>query len=142
MLGKYYFYSKEPEWDEIGDNAAMAKVISDRDIAAVVQEHEKMCEEAIVEAKHDKKRIEKLRAMQKDLREKFIETNKFINDCQAKCAVLDKKIAAESEAEQILQHDIDDIDERIKDLTEFHEVSFIYLIPSCWNGRRRTALPD
>lgn len=99
----------------------MAMVISDREIAEVVQEHERMIEEAKRDAKHDEKRVEKLRIMQADLRKKFIETNDFIKDCRAKCKVLDDKIAAEKETEQKLQKEIDDLQEKIRDWDDFHE---------------------
>lgn len=99
----------------------MAMVISNREIAEVVREHERMIEEAKEDAKHDEKRIERLRAMQANLRKKFIETNDFIKDCRAKCKILDEKIASEKENEQNLQREIDELQFKIQDLTQFHE---------------------
>lgn len=99
----------------------MAMVINKREIAEAVQEHDRMCEEAKIAAKDDEKSLKQLRTMQADLRMKFIETNNFINDCRAKCKVLEGKIAAETETEQKLQKEFDDMEEKMQSLTEFHE---------------------
>lgn len=99
----------------------MKKVLSDRKNAEVIEQQEKMCEEAKVKAKQNKKRIEEVRKIQKDLRQKFIETNDFINECERKGATVDKQIAVEMEIQKRLQRDMDDYQERIKNLTEYHE---------------------
>lgn len=99
----------------------MTKVRNDRDNAEVVEQQEKMCEEAKVKGKQNKKRIEEARNMQKELREKFIEINDFINECEQKEKDVDKKISTEREIQEKLQKEIDEYDKKIKELTEFHE---------------------
>ncbi|XP_055296379.1 synaptonemal complex protein 1-like [Sitodiplosis mosellana] len=115
-------YLKNPEWDvQPADNIIMVKAWNDRENAEVVEQHEKMREEAIVKGKQNKKRTEEARKMQKDLREKFIEVNDFINECEQKEMILDKKIAAEKEIHEKLQKEVDEYVEKTKKLTEYHE---------------------
>lgn len=99
----------------------MVKAWNDRDNAEVVEQQEKMREEAIKKSHKNKKRIEKTRQLQKELREKFIAVNDFINDCEQKEKVLDKKIAAEQEIHDKMQKEVDEYEEKIKKMTEHHE---------------------
>lgn len=111
-----------PVWnDQPADNIIMAKIMSDRQCDGIIRQQEKMCEEAKLEGKLNKKRIKLLRKKQKDLRQKFIETNDFINECEQKEAELDEKMAAEMKIQKKFQNDIDDYLKRIEDLTEYHE---------------------
>lgn len=106
------------------DNIAMKTILHNRNNAEILEQQEKMREEAKVNAKRNKKRIKEVRKMQEDLRLKFIESNNFICECEEKEAEISKKIAAEEEIGNKLQKDIDDMEERIKDLTDFHENTF------------------
>lgn len=114
--------SIEPEWDvQPVDNIIMKKVLSDRKNAEVIEQQERMHEEAKIKGRRNKKRLKEIRKMQKDLRQKFIETNDFINECEQKECEADKKIAAEMEIQKKLQNDIEDYQERIRKLTEYHD---------------------
>lgn len=127
------FYRHDPEWDvQPADNIIMTKVRNDRGNAEVVEQQEKMCEQAKVKGKQNKKRIEEARKMQKELREKFIEINDFMNECEQKEKAVEKKIATEKEINEKLKKEIEEIDEKIKDLTEFHEEE---LKPAIEKGR-------
>lgn len=119
---RFWLYRKEPEWDlQPVDNVIMTKVRNDRDTAEVAEQQEKMCEEAKVTGKRNKKRIEEVRKMQKDLREKFIEISDFINECEQKEKAVDKMIEAEKKTYEKLQKEFDEIDEKTKKLNDFHE---------------------
>lgn len=102
----------------------MRKVINDRNCDEVVKRQEKMCEQTKIKGKQNLKRIEEVRKTQADIRQIFIETNNFINDCEAKCTVIDKKIDDELNAQEKLQKEIDDMEERIRKLTKFHDEEF------------------
>ncbi|XP_031626714.1 structural maintenance of chromosomes protein 1A [Contarinia nasturtii] len=115
-------YIVEPEWDvQPVDNIIMSKVLSDRKNAEVIEQQERMREEVKDKGRRNKKRLKEIRKMQKELRQKFIETNDFINECEHKEAEADKKIAAEVKLQNKLKNDIDDYEERIRKLTEYHE---------------------
>lgn len=51
---------KEPEWDIPDDNMLMKTIIQERNHAPIHAQYEKMREEAKVEAKQNKKRIEEV----------------------------------------------------------------------------------
>lgn len=106
------------------DNIAMKTILHDRNNAEILEQQKKMREEAKVNAKRNKKRIAEVRKMQEDLRQKFIESNNFVCECEEKESEILKKIAVEEEIGNKLQKDIDDMEKRIKDLNDFHENTF------------------
>lgn len=115
---------QEPEWDIANDMVTMKKVLNDRNNAEVIEQQEKMCEQAKIDGRRNEKRIEELRKIQADLKQKFIESNSFVRECEEKEATLDKKIVVELETQKKLEHDIEDYEERTKSLEDFHENTF------------------
>lgn len=99
----------------------MKAIHIDRDLAEVIQQQEKLSEEAKNQNKQNKKRVEELRKIQAELRNKFIESNNFICECEKKEAELDKKIAAEKAEHERLQKEMNDYDERIKNIRTRNE---------------------
>lgn len=111
----------EPEWDIASDNILMKKIIEERNNAPIHAEQEKMREEAKMDAKKSKKRIDNIRKTQEELRQKFIKTNNFISECEKKKSVLEKKIAVEKAANLKLDKDIEELQEKLKRLNEYEE---------------------
>lgn len=114
-------YRKELEWDVAADNMSMKAIIQERNHAPILEMQEKMREEAKADAKQDKKRIDEVRKMQDELRQKFIETNNFICECQKKKADIEKKIAAGEAANRKLDEDILERKEHLKRMRDYHE---------------------
>lgn len=102
----------------------MSRVLNDRQNAEVIQQQIEMREQAKVNGKQNEKRIEDLRKIQEDLKEKFIESNNFVRECEEKEAAHDKKIAIELEIQEKLDRDIKGYEIRTKSLEEFHENIF------------------
>lgn len=61
MLKLKCLYRKEPEWDIAADNILLKSIIQERNNAPIHANQEKMREEAKVDAKQNKKRIEEVR---------------------------------------------------------------------------------
>lgn len=99
----------------------MKKIIEERRNAPIHAKQEKMREEAKEDAKKNKKRINDIRKMQEDLRQKFIDTNNFICECERKKAVLEKKIAAEEAANTKLDNDMKELQEELKRMNDYEE---------------------
>lgn len=106
------------------DAVTMSKVVNERESEEVIQQQEKMREQAKVNGKRNDKRIDDLRKMQADLREKFIESNNFARECHEKEYSLDKQIEAERKIQEKLEAEIKDYEERTKNLEDFHENKF------------------
>lgn len=65
--------------------------------------------------------------MQENLRQKFIDMNTFICECERKKAIIQKKIAVEEAADRKMDKDIKELEERLASMTEYEEND---LIPS------------
>lgn len=59
--------------------------------------------------------------MQENLRQRFIDMNNFICDCERKKAILEKKIAVEEAAGRQLDKDIMELEEKVARMTEYQE---------------------
>lgn len=59
--------------------------------------------------------------MQENLRQRFIDMNNFICDCERKKAILEKKIAVEEAAGRQLDKDIMELEEKVTRMTEYQE---------------------
>lgn len=118
------FYSKEPEWDIADNSVTMKAIVQDRSNAVLLDRQEKMRADAKVDAKRNKKRIEEVRKMQETLRQKFIETNNFICECERKEAIVAKKIAEEEAIGEQLQKEYDELKEEYETMNDWHENTF------------------
>lgn len=70
-------YRKEPEWDIAADNILMKSIIQERNNAPIHANQEKMRDEAKVEAKQNKKRIEEVTVWIKGVAIKYFDTIYF-----------------------------------------------------------------
>lgn len=114
-------YRIEPQWDIATNNMLMKTLIQDRNFAPILADQEKMREQAKVDEKQNANCIEEVRKTQENLREKFIEMNNFICECERKKAVLEKKIAIEEATDRKLDKDIKELEERLKRMKEYEE---------------------
>lgn len=117
----YILIRKKPEWDIAADNILMKKIIQERNNAPIHANQEKMRDEAKVDAKKNTKRIDDVRKSQENLRQKFIEMNNFICECERKKDILEKKIAIEEAADRKLDKDLKELEERLKRMDEYQE---------------------
>lgn len=70
-------YRKEPEWDIAADNILMKSIIQERNNAPIHAKQEKMRDEAKVEAKQNKKRIEEVTVWIEGVAIKYFDTTYF-----------------------------------------------------------------
>lgn len=111
----------DPEWDIAADNLSMKAIVQERNNAPIHEMQERMREEAKVDAKQNKKRIEEIRKMQERLRQKFIDANNFISECEGKKADIEKKIAIEEATGRKLDAEIKEYKERLERMEDYHE---------------------
>lgn len=99
----------------------MNAIVHERANAVTNEQQQKMREQAKINGKLNAKRIEKIRKMQQNLREKFIESNEFIRECNDKELCAQKRIDNETELQKQLQDDIDAVTKKTGDLRKFHD---------------------
>lgn len=99
----------------------MKKLIQDRNNAPIHASQERMRDEAKVDAKKNAKSIENVRKMQENLREKFIEMNNFICECERKKAAIQKKIAIEQATDRKLDKQLKELEQKAKRMDEYEE---------------------
>lgn len=102
----------------------MKGIVQDRSNAVILDQQEKMRDNAKANIKSNQKRTEETRKMQENLRQKFIDTNNFIRECARKEAIVDKKIAEEEEIAEILQTEYDILEEKYKKMSDWYENEF------------------
>lgn len=59
--------------------------------------------------------------MQENLRQKFIDMNSFICECERKRAIIEKKIAVEEAADRKMDKDIKELEEQLARMEEYQE---------------------
>lgn len=118
-------YRKLPEWDVAADNITMKAIQQARSHDEIIQQQDKMRSEAKENAKQNKKRIEEVRKMQEELRQKFIKANNFICQCERKEAIVTNKIAEKEEQIEKLQKEYDEFKEKYEKTRDWHENEFL-----------------
>lgn len=103
------------------DSIAMNAIIHERNNVETIKQQLKMREQAKIDGKINAKRIEEIRKIQENLREKFIESNEFIRECSEKELGAQKKIDIEHQLQIKLQTEIDELKGSIENLNKFHD---------------------
>lgn len=85
---------KPPNWDVARDGLELKAIQNERDHINYKNEHFKIRSDAIVQEQQNEIRINEIYQIQNDLRNKFIEVNDFIKDCEEKEINADKKVCS------------------------------------------------
>lgn len=116
-----FFIRKQPEWDIAADNMTLKSIQQGRNHEKLLQQQEQMRNDAKIKSKTNKKRIEEVRTMQQELRQKFIDINNFICECERKESIVTKKIAREEAKYDKLQHELNDIKQQYDEKVDYYE---------------------
>lgn len=107
----------------------MQEIENERRNERLLDAQQSLRDQAKVGAKQGKKRIEKVRQQQAEMRQKFIESSDFIRECNAKAKRATQQIDEEARIERQLDEEITQLEAKIDKLTGFH-------------GRFRSAIVD
>lgn len=99
----------------------MNAILHERNNAEVYRMQYEMREQSKAAALQNIRRVEEIKELQLQLRDKFIETNELVQRCEEKERNAERCIAAEMDKQKQLNDDIEQISAELKVLTEFQK---------------------
>lgn len=114
-----HYFSKKPDWDIATNNFDLKAVRNELENTELEKLQNEMGEEAKCMERENSQRLCDIRRQQLELREKLIDTNDFIQQCNEKELAIEKKIQQEIELQRKLQTEIDRITKDTETLESF-----------------------
>lgn len=99
----------------------MNSILNERNNAEIYRMQHDMREQAKIDEKRNVQRVQEIKELQLILREKFIQTNEFIRQCEEKQRNADKQIVTETERKHQLEQEIKTITNDLDVLKSFQE---------------------
>ncbi|XP_055378546.1 uncharacterized protein LOC129610161 [Condylostylus longicornis] len=115
------YFLKPQQWDNVGDSIELISIKNEREYLAMTKLQREMMESAQRQKILNAHRIEEMYKTQKDLREKFININQFIQECETKRNKAEKKVQMQLKLQQDLKDKINKFQNDIAELTDFRD---------------------
>lgn len=116
---KFDICSKKPCWDVPREGLQHEAIENEREFFEMSAQQEIVKKKAAIQRKINERRIDDMQNTQENLREKFIEVNTFLKECQDKMLRAEKQISTELMQQESLAKQIQVIETDLEKLSSF-----------------------